>query len=101
MLNDLIKVEDRVKYLLEKHKEVRSSDKLLWLAYNVNYNGLRDTVQSGNYATFRAWLMRNDVPVFESLSRARRKIMERHPELRPIDDKRFEEQEKVREWSRT
>lgn len=100
MLNDLIKVEDRVYDILVNYTRARKSDKFLWTIYCSLYCGM-DAAIGGNRSIFFAWLMRKDVPVFESLSRARRKIMERHPELRPIDDKRFEEQEKVREWSRT
>lgn len=101
MIKDLIKVEDRVNYLLKKYDSVRRSDKMLWLAYNANCNGLIDIIQSGNYTKFRDWLLQDNVPVFESLSRTRRKIMERDPSLRPKDDKRMEEAEQVREWSRT
>ena len=31
MLSDYVKVQDRIKFLLERYPEVRDSDKLLWL----------------------------------------------------------------------
>jgi hypothetical protein len=40
MITDLIKVQDRVEYILSLYPETRDSDKLLWLAYNSLFNGL-------------------------------------------------------------
>jgi hypothetical protein len=79
-LHQIIKVQDRVEYLLEKYVETRDSDKLLWLAYNAVFNDLKAHLV--NYNMFRAWLLKPKTPVFESLSRARRKIQEEKIELR-------------------
>jgi hypothetical protein len=99
MIKDLIKVEDRVRYLLEKYHVTRDSDKQLWLAYGVIFCDLSE--KCNGYKDFKEWLLQDDVPVFESLSRARRKIMETNILLRGETYKaRQEESEAVREWSK-
>lgn len=99
MIRDLIKVEDRISFLLEKYPETRDNDKLLWLAYTVMFEGLREHLQ--DYDVFKRWLLRKDTPVFESLSRARRKIQETRFDLRGEGYRaRKDEEEEVKEWSR-
>jgi hypothetical protein len=100
MIKDLIKVESRVEYLLTKYPQCRESDKFLWLAYCVTFCDLK--FHLGQYELFKIWLMQSDVPVFESLSRARRKIAERKPELASKNKEvRKEEESLVKEWSRS
>lgn len=99
MLSDYVKVQDRVKFLLERYPEVRDSDKLLWLAYNCHFNNLKEVTYTGKYENFKAWLLREEVPVFESLSRARRKIQEENPELAGEKTKRLIEEKKVRSYT--
>jgi hypothetical protein len=79
MVNDLLKVEDRVKTILTKYPETRDSDKLLWLAYNSIYNNLKNVLK--DYSLFKRWLLNKNTPVFESLSRARRKVQEENKGL--------------------
>ena len=99
MINDLIKVEDRVLFLLEKYPQTRESDKYLWLAYCVNYCNLKLCVT--DYSRFKNWLLSDDIPVFESLSRARRKIMEKNEAVRPLNYRARQAEEKaVREWAK-
>lgn len=96
MLTDLIQVQDRIKFLLERYPEVRDNDKLLWLAYNCHFTHLKEVVATGEYKNFRDWMLKEDVPVFESLSRARRKVQEENSELAGDKQKRLKEEKKVR-----
>ena len=96
MLSDLIKVRDKVKHILELVPAARDSDKILWLAYNERFTDIE--LHIGKMSSFRAWLLSNDVPTFESLSRARRKVQELYPELQgQLRSKRKEEAELIRE----
>ena len=99
MLSDYVEVQDRVKFLLERYPEVRDSDKLLWLTYNCHFNNLKEVTYTGKYENLKAWLLREEVPVFESLSRARRKIQEENPELAGEKTKRLIEEKKVRSYT--
>ena len=100
MIEDLIKAHDRVRYLLEKYPQCRDSDKELWLAYNVIFNNLKENMTS--YEVFRLWLKNPETPVFESLSRCRRKIQEKEPHLRgELANERKIEAENVRDWAVT
>jgi len=101
MLSDLKLVQQKVKFLLERYEEVRYSDKLLWLAYNCHFTNLKEVASTGRYINFKEWMMREDVPVFESLSRARRKIQEENPDLSGEKGKRILEARKVAEYMRT
>ena len=57
MLSDLKKVQDKIEYLLQEYPETRDSDKLLWLAYNVRFNSLREVLTKEQYKIFKFWLM--------------------------------------------
>lgn len=99
VLSDYVKVQDRVLFLLQKYPELRDSDKLLWLAYNCHFNNLKEVSLTGKYEALKAWLLREEVPVFESLSRARRKIQEEKPYLAGEKAKRLQESKKVRVYT--
>lgn len=99
MISDLIKVEDRVAHILRKYPQTRDSDKKLWLAYNVLFNDLKEVMSPAEYSVFREWLLRDDTPVFESLSRMRRKLQEKDKSIAGNRVKRMEEAENVRQWS--
>ncbi len=99
MLKDLIKVQDRVKYILQNHPECRDNDKLLWLAYNCLFNGLKEKfANTWEYNGFKMWLLQEDVPVFESLSRARRKVQVENPSLEGKKKERLQEAEAVKDY---
>ena len=100
MLSDLIKVQDRVYYILDQYPQTRDSDKELWLAYCCLFRGLKEVCKQGSYAAMRHWLINPDTPVFESLSRARRKIQEEHTHLAGAKAQRLEEEQAVREHFR-
>lgn len=97
MLKDLNKVQDRVEDILIKYPECRDSDKLLWLAYNCIYNDLKENLFG--YQAFKTWLLKNNIPMFESLSRARRKIQEHNKDLQGNIEVRREEEKLVKDWS--
>jgi hypothetical protein len=101
VIEDLKTVENRVKVILIKYPETRNNDKKLWLAYNLLHNDLKPVVKTGDWETFRVWIMSKKTPMFESLSRARRKIQEDHPVLAGAKKKRLKIAEEVKEWSRT
>jgi predicted RNA-binding protein with EMAP domain len=69
-----MKIYDRVKKILELHPSTRNSDKrLIWQVYKDMYPFGQDLTIS--YHDFM------ELPAFESITRARRKIQEIHPEL--------------------
>lgn len=73
-------VYDRVRNVLVRYPETRDSDKLLCLAiYSLGY-GLKSHASS--YEDLRAWLLSSEVPTFETITRARRKIQEKEEGLR-------------------
>lgn len=100
IIRDLKTVEGKVHDLLVRYPEVRDSDKLLWLAYNALHNDLKEVIGTGSYKMFKDWVLKVDTPVFESLSRARRKIQEAHPELEGAKAQRMEIEGEVREMMR-
>lgn len=102
MLQDIITVSDKVEKILRDHPDTRDSDKLLWLAYSCKHTNLKTLFASKNfdYLTFKKWLMHEDTPMFESLSRARRKIQEDNPELQGDKPLRMEEAEQVSLWAK-
>lgn len=110
MIQDLVKVQDRVKDLLIKFPQTRDSDKWLWLAYNCKYNNLKGVFSlsaitvpfdsEAAYTNFKNWLLNPDTPMFESLSRARRKVQELYPHLSgDLRPQRMEDSENVKQWS--
>lgn len=93
-----MKVYDIVKELLTKYPEMRNSDKkLIWGVYwrkqlvQVNVNEPRGMSRM-LYMNFLQG------PAFESITRARRKVQELHPELGPtgVVKKRRHEKEKTK-----
>lgn len=100
MKKDIIKVNEKVESILSRYAETRDSDKKLWLAYNVIYNDLKNVLGEANYYKFRKWLLQEKTPVFESLSRCRRKIQENRPELEGNKSRRLEEEKEIRDMMR-
>lgn len=94
-------VADKVRSLLAKYPETRDNDKLLWLSYCVVYRGLRNFMTDEQYQSFKNWLMLPHTPMFESLSRARRKLQENNPELRGDGYlKKKDSANTIRDWAR-
>jgi len=100
MLGDIKRVKDRVEAILKGYKVTRDSDKQLWLAYCVAFCGLKDVLRPGmEYEDFKLWLLQPGVPMFESLSRARRMIQEQNPELAGKKEERMEEANNVKNYA--
>lgn len=96
MLKDIIKVIDRVEYILRNYLSSRDNDKKLYLRYILEVYDIKDCTMAIDVFNI---ILHKKTPSFESISRARRKIQEHNPELRGKNYKeRKKEQEKVREW---
>ncbi len=76
MSDGFITSMSKVRALLELYPTTRDSDKLLWLAYLVNYHGLKTSIGDEAYMKFREILMNESTPTMESVTRARRKVQE-------------------------
>ncbi len=99
MIKDLIKVKDKVEYLLIKYPTTRDSDKELFLAYFVVFCGLKESLD-GEYSSFRKWFLEK-TPELESIRRCRQKHQEKTEHLRGKSYKhRNVEKEGVIEWVR-
>lgn len=89
-MRDLCKVADLVKDILQENEQARNSDKILFfeVCKRLN-NSVLDEKLGDVLLTFNNF----NLPAFESVGRARRKIQEQHPELRPkkaVDVARYE-----------
>lgn len=98
MLEKFDNVTSRVRYLLETYPEVRDNYKLLFLAYNCQFNNLKETIASGRYESFKAWFLHEDTAMSETIGRARRKLQEEFPELAGNKDYRLQDEKKVRQY---
>lgn len=99
MVKDLIRVKDRVAAILIKYPKTRDCDKLLFLAYCKVHCNL-DSALDGTYQGYKTWFMSGQMPKFESITRARRKIQEENPKLAGVKrHHRKIEAENVRAWS--
>lgn len=97
MLKSIINVASNVEHILRESKEARDDDKVLWLYYVITHHELRKVFETAKpYASFQQWFL-NESPLFESITRARRKLQEENPHLRGTKrQKRMEEEVKVR-----
>ena len=91
-------LEDVVEVILSDHEETRADDMTLYLEY-LNYKdvSLIRTFQSREYRIF------NGISSFESVSRCRRRLQARNPELKPNKEYielRKEEEKRFREYAR-
>lgn len=97
-------IAELVKSILENKPATRNSDYTLWLEVLKEY-----TAFHGCSALLRTWTVEdflahghNLVPCFESVSRARRKIQAKYPELRgsrEVQEARAELEEEYREFA--
>lgn len=81
-MKKLIKIEDEVKKILEKEPQARKDDMYLYYIYCTRYGVLNSKafVQLFYNKNFRR---EYNIPVFESVSRARRKLQQEYEYLRP------------------
>lgn len=79
MLADLIKVSDRVEFLLKNYPQTRDCDKILWLSYMNLFLKMREKMnidKSNPYECFKEIFLHEDTPSMESIRRTRQKIQE-------------------------
>ena len=100
-LNNLFKLEDIVKEVLENHVESRSDDFVLIcrVYQKTNENCVIRELFIHTMLNHKEY----NLPSFESITRCRRKVFEKHPELKPYSTtkKRKELEEDYKEYSRT
>lgn len=90
-------VTPKVIEMLKEHPATRSNDRLLIREIYTRFYGVNP------YAPFGEVVMRNDLPSFESIRRARQKVQEYCEDLRaaePVESIRIAEQEEYLEYAR-
>ena len=100
MIEDLVKIKDKVEYILKSHPATRDSDKLLWLAYLCLHHDLRQELSrsSDPYETLKSIVMSEKTPTMESVRRVRQKHQENGKYLGLRRKQRLAEAEMVSEW---
>lgn len=88
MLKQLIKVQDSVKFLLEAYPKLRNNDVRLVASYY--YNNIANINQMSAIELLEV-MVNGNLPSPDTITRARRKIQEKHPELRGV---KYEEKQK-------
>lgn len=102
----LINVTNLVKTFLETMPETRDDDYLLWLKVIekvAEINNLPDFSKTMTFGSFLATMKYTKLPPYHSVSRARRKMQEKYPELRGTEETqeaRSELEEDYREYAR-
>lgn len=99
MLKDLVNIKDKVQYVLENYPKTQDNDKLLWLAVMVVNYDLREVLGENAYLNFKSWLLKNDIPTFESVTRIRRKFQEANLYVGTKRNHRLNEEGLVRDWA--
>jgi len=91
MLKQLIKVQDSVKLLLEAYPKLRDNDVRLVASYY--YNNIANINQMSAIELLEV-MVNGNLPSPDTITRARRKIQEKHTELRGV---KYEFEKQVRE----
>ena len=101
MLQEIIKVSDRVEYVLENYPKTRDSDTLLWLTYMVVFHDVSTKVNNAkdSFKEMANILLKKQVPAIESIGRARRKIQEAGRWVGTVRDERKALEKKVSDWA--
>lgn len=84
-----MKIYDLVKELLEKHPQTRNSDKfLMWTVwtYQIEKEQGKTPLKEGIPQFLAFHLFINVCTTPESITRARRKVQEQHPELQAVPE---------------
>lgn len=100
MIEGLKTCRDKVKVLMEKYPMTRDSDKLLWLAYMVQYHDLREKIGNEAYLALKEIVMSDDTPPMESIRRIRQKIQETELQGK-LQEERKEQTKEVTQWAKT
>lgn len=80
--NEITKISDTVERLLREHEDYRESDQLIWARIVQDaLGGLTILLNMSAYELLRKFI-KGELPSYESVSRAARKVREQHPELR-------------------
>ena len=82
MLKQLIKVQEQVQILLETYPKLRDNDVRLVASYY--YNNISNINQI-SAIDFLQIMVNGNLPSPDTITRARRKIQEKHPELRGVN----------------
>lgn len=99
MLDQILKVKDKVGILLEKYPETRDSDKVLWLAYCWEYTPLRELFTYEGYSEFSQVVKAKEIPTFESLTRVRRKYQENGKYLGKRRKQKMQNADDMKRWA--
>ena len=82
MLKQIIKVQEQVQILLETYPKLRDNDVRLVASYY--YNNVSNINQM-SAIDFLQIMVNGNLPSPDTITRARRKIQEKHPELRGVN----------------
>lgn len=89
----LEKIEHIAEMILDMHEETRENDDVLYMYVCEHFNKDMSTMSMKNFLLTRN---KSECPSYASVSRARRKIFSRRPELKPeYVSKRREDMENV------
>lgn len=102
MIDDINSVKYKVAKVLEKAPSTRDCDKLLWLAYMVNFHGLRAKLGDVAYFTLKGILTSPECPSQESIRRVRQKYQESgmYKGTANVKRKRKDEEVLVSDWAK-
>lgn len=92
------KTKDRIEWLIKNYEELRDDDKKLWLAYACKYHDLKETL-GDKYKNFKSFLLADDFPTFESVTRIRRKFQEEGKYHGTKRKQKLESAEDMRDWA--
>lgn len=82
MLKQILKVQEQVKILLETYPKLRDNDVRLVASYY--YNNISNINQI-SAIDFLQIMVNGNLPSPDTITRARRKLQEKHPELRGVN----------------
>ena len=82
MLKQILKVQEQVQILLETYPKLRDNDVRLVASYY--YNNISNINQM-SAIDFLQIMVNGNLPSPDTITRARRKIQEKHPELRGVN----------------
>ena len=100
MLKNLVKVKDKVEFLLKQYPVLRDDDKKLWLAYLNKYHNLRENLKSSDpYESFKSIMLDPKTPTMESIRRTRQKFQESGKYLGEKRAKKLEEASNMKDWA--
>lgn len=94
------KVEEVVEYVLRETKETRDSDTKLIYAVFRNMGVYKDE----SFASVSNKILSKQLPSYASITRAKRKVVEKHPELdcsKKVREMRNEQEEMFKAYARS